>query len=44
MPLQNTALPFRMAPSPAGNQPPSSNGTWQRQPHPMRGDHLTRAL
>ncbi|KAI9376479.1 kinase-like domain-containing protein [Aspergillus egyptiacus] len=38
MPLQNTALPFRMAPSPSGGPSPNSS-TWQR-----RGDHMTGAV
>ncbi|KAL3470802.1 kinase-like domain-containing protein [Aspergillus californicus] len=43
MPLQNTALPFRVAPTPGGTPSPSTS-TWQRQPNPMRGDYSTGAL
>ncbi|KAL4919090.1 kinase-like domain-containing protein [Aspergillus aurantiobrunneus] len=38
MPLQNTALPFRAAPSPGGAPNPNT-ATWQR-----RGDHMTGAV
>ncbi|KAL2862958.1 MAP kinase kinase Ste7 [Aspergillus lucknowensis] len=43
MPLQNTALPFRMAPSPSGTQSPST-GSWQHQPNSARGDHVAGAV
>ncbi|KAL2823505.1 MAP kinase [Aspergillus cavernicola] len=43
MPLQNTALPFRAAPTANGTPSPSTT-TWQRQPNSMRGDYTTGAL
>ncbi|PYH63879.1 MAP kinase [Aspergillus piperis CBS 112811] len=45
MPLQSAVLPMRSTPPPNGPPPPApGNGSWQRQPNSMRGDHMTGAV